>query len=571
MHTSDPAPTRQVSVELARLNEQAHCTTDGSTPNETSPLCTDGFDVFQTGTVVKAVATRSNVEASIVEESAPIILHCYRPMVHPNGGAFPGSVVVSINASQPNSTVYYTLDGSAPTLASEVYEGPMTLVQTGSIVSAVEVTETCVMSPVQVSRTFSIKTALPVLVPNGANFALGASTPHAVAITSSPGSMIYYSVQVGDEIPKKVSQFTPYQTPIEIEHTDSIVRAVAKSGGKDMSDMVTSLPFVVAAGKPTITVPAGVSVGQARVDMASTTPGAMLYYTTDSSTPTTLSARYDPALGVIIKTTRTVVKAIAATAGSASSAVAVSPQVMVACESPSITPDGGTFVDFAEVTLSSGVAGASVHFTEDGSEPDVTSAIFEFPFRVQKTGAVIKAVTVHPLLDTSAVTESLVFTVKAAKPQLQPPSGVFTEKAEISITSTTPDAQIHCTMDGTPATADSPVCVSPVTISSTGISINAVATKEGLEVSDAAASASPLIIKAQPPVLTPDSGSFTNAVSVVMSCTEPGCTIHYIVGASNSPTRPTLASPLYTEAVQVGQRETKRAALERLLVLHCNA
>ena len=50
-----------------------------------------------------------------------------------------GSVVVAINTSQPNSTVYYTLDGSTPTLASPVYVPPLTLVQTGTIVSSVEV------------------------------------------------------------------------------------------------------------------------------------------------------------------------------------------------------------------------------------------------------------------------------------------------------------------------------------------------------------------------------------------------------------------------------------------------
>jgi hypothetical protein len=37
-----------------------------------------------------------------------------------------------------------------------------------------------------------------------------------------------------------------------------------------------------------------------------------------------------------------------------------------------------------------------------------------------------------------------------------------------------------------------------------------------------------------------------------MTCTEPGCTIHYFIGATSSPFRPTLASPLCTEPVQVG-------------------
>jgi hypothetical protein len=77
--------------------------------------------------------------ASIVTVSAPIVLDCYPPLVLPNCGEYTGSVVVAINTSQPNSTVYYTLDGSTPTLASPVYVPPLTLVQTGTIVSSVEV------------------------------------------------------------------------------------------------------------------------------------------------------------------------------------------------------------------------------------------------------------------------------------------------------------------------------------------------------------------------------------------------------------------------------------------------
>ncbi len=127
--------------------------------------------------------------------------------------------------------MYYTLDGSTPTLASPVYVPPLTLVQTGTIVSAVEVddstdgTGTCAMSPVQVSRAFQIKTNMPVLAPNCGNFLLGAATLNTVTITASPGAMIYYFVQVRDKIPRTMAQFKPYETPIKI------VRAVAKSGG----------------------------------------------------------------------------------------------------------------------------------------------------------------------------------------------------------------------------------------------------------------------------------------------------------------------------------------------------
>ncbi|MFN9897505.1 MAG: chitobiase/beta-hexosaminidase C-terminal domain-containing protein, partial [bacterium] len=45
--------------------------------------------------------------------------------------------------------------------------------------------------------------------------------------------------------------------------------------------------------------------------MSSSTPGAVLYYTVDSTTPTTRSPKDNPTLGVIVTQTRTVVKALA--------------------------------------------------------------------------------------------------------------------------------------------------------------------------------------------------------------------------------------------------------------------
>jgi hypothetical protein len=197
-----------------------------------------------------------------------------------------------------------------------------------------------------------------------------------------------------------------------------------------------------------------------------------------------------------------------------------------------------------------------IHFTLDGTDPDETSQQYDAPFVIRQTNTVVKAIAVHPLLANSKVTTSAEFVILASPPELSPKSCVFTEKADISISTATAGAQIHCTLDGTTPTVDSPVCTSPLSITKTGSILKVIVTKPGLSPSDVVGLTSPFIIKAVPPVLTPNGGTFTSiaeaGASVVMSCTEPGCTIRYSLDGSF----PTLASHLYTGAVTIACTQT---------------
>lgn len=55
------------------------------------------------------------------------------PVISPAGGSFANSTVVSISESTPNSTIYYTLDGTVPTTNSPIYTGPFTLNNSASV------------------------------------------------------------------------------------------------------------------------------------------------------------------------------------------------------------------------------------------------------------------------------------------------------------------------------------------------------------------------------------------------------------------------------------------------------
>ena len=127
--TSGTVISSSVSVNIASDNPNAtiHCTTDGTVPTTDSPV----YSRFKASKkmTVKAIAVVDGMAWSETATAEYALGQCADPTITPADGAvFDNSnYQVSIAKNGEKGVLRYTTDGSDPTEASPIYEGPFTI------------------------------------------------------------------------------------------------------------------------------------------------------------------------------------------------------------------------------------------------------------------------------------------------------------------------------------------------------------------------------------------------------------------------------------------------------------
>jgi hypothetical protein len=505
-------------------------------------------------TTLRAITYAAGKLASPISVSLvyDIVRKTQMPVITPNsGGPFSAEVMVTM-IIPVGCKCYMTLDGSIPTYDSREYLKPFVVNTVGTTVVKAILTKEGQDDSEIAEQSFLVleRCKTPVFEPSGGVFA---TTLNVHLSSETAGASIRYTTD-GSE-PNAASAQYNTDEGIDLDLNADGVQTTYQIKAKAMlppnmgnSLVATSGSFVV---QPQVATPVltpsteGPYKDTLQVSIACATPGATIRYTLSGVDPTVSSPVFTGA--ITLSMTGSVLKAKAFADQMTASVVAASPAFVLEASDPTFSPDGGVFVNSVLVTLTSATPGAAIHYTLDGTDPDFTSPLYAKPFAAAQTDIAIKAISMNIGLTQSKVMTSGVYTVKASAPVLDPTKGDFTAEALIRVNTATQGGKVRCTLDGSDPTAETNIVKSPLSVTQTGSLVRCLATRDGLTASDVTSMASPIVIKAIPPVMTPNSGLFTNQATIVMSCASAGCTIYYTTDGSD----PSPSSTLYTAPVVV--------------------
>jgi hypothetical protein len=221
------------------------------------------------------------------------------PSFSPLAGTYKDSQLVTIS-SPYNATIYYTLDGSTPTLNSPVYTNPIEVSSTQTIKAIAFLYG--IISPVG----FATYTILPIPIfssPPGTYVG-----PQEISISIQPllNSSIYYTLD--GSLPTNNS--TLYEGPITISQNTTI-NAIAFWNGT--SSTISTITYIILPFTPTFSLPGGNYEGPQTLTLSGE---GIIYYTLDNSDPTNGSILYE---GPITISSSGTVKAVAILNGESSS------------------------------------------------------------------------------------------------------------------------------------------------------------------------------------------------------------------------------------------------------------
>ena len=462
-----PAAGTYTSAQTVTITDSTggstiYFTTNGSTPSTSSTKYTSAITVSATETL-KAIGTAPGDMNSSVATSA-YTLQAPTPTFSPAAGTYNGSQTVTISDSNSGATIYYTTNGTTPATTSSRYTSAITVNATETLEAIAVVTGYTNSSVGSAAYTFVVPT--PTFSPAAGTY----SSSQTVTISdSNSGASIYYTTN--GTTPSTSS--TAYSNPISVSASQT-VKALAVNSGYTNSAVGTAAYTInyPAAATPTFNPAAGTYNTSQTVTISDATTGAIIYYTTNGTTPSTSSTQYTGA--IIVGSTETL-EAIATATGHSQSAVG-SAAYILAVAPPTFSPGAGTYYTTQTVTISTTTPSATIYYTTNGTTPSTSSTAYSNPISVSASQTV-EALAVKSGYTNSAV-GTTTYTLTVASPSFSPVPGSYTSTQTVTVSDVTAGATIYYTTNGTTPTTGSTRYTGAITVSSTEI-LEAIAIESG--------------------------------------------------------------------------------------------
>jgi len=220
---------------------------------------------------------------------------------------------------------------------------------------------------------------------------------------------------------------------------------------------------------------------------------------------------------------------------------------------PTASPPAGAALSTGdEITLYSETQGAKIYYITDSSTPTTGSTLYIGPIPIN--GAVrIKAIAVKDGMDNSSV-ETFSYTIgKAADPAASLPTGSkLSLNAYLTLSCTTPGADIYYTTDETNPTTVSSLYSTPITITEFPSTIKAIAVKRGMGNSDIQTFKYYFDENTvNPPEASPPPGAVAKGDKITLSSTTPDAKIWYTTYYSTYDPDQDKLDTLYVDPIEI--------------------
>lgn len=515
-------------------------TTDGTAPAVDNGYIYNGTLAISYFTILKFFAIKEGYKQSEINRYAysfkvlppEISLFVEEGDVELNSDA-----LINIECQTPGVDIYYTLDGSNPSSASNLYNGSIILTP-NSIGNPITLKTAAYKYGFAYSQTKEEKFFFQVgsvnIFPEGGEYD---SEIRTTLSSSLSGAQIYYTLD-GSQ-PSAAS--TLYIEPILI-NSDAVVKAIAVKPGFQNS-MPIEAQYKFKAARPVFSKITGTYNAPQNVEIYSSTAGSEIRYvkTLDGAIePDGSSTLYNGE--AITISDGEILKAAVYKTGLAQSEVSaitisVDPSIQNVA-APILSLSSGTYDSVQTLVVTSTTNGAKIFYNVDGAAPDLSGDLFfndSYGEIDLFESQIVRCVAVKDGLSPSNVVseEFIIGGYALDPPEISLPSGTYYSPEITEIVHSDPSVILRYTLDGSEPTVESDIFYgTPLVISglSPAITLKVKSFKDGCVQSDTAVAK--YTFKLPPVSFNPVGGEYNNAFGLYLSQPTTGAVIRYTLDGS---------------------------------------
>ncbi|OHE63062.1 MAG: hypothetical protein A2001_15510 [Treponema sp. GWC1_61_84] len=334
-----------------------------------------------------------------------------------------------------------------------------------------------------------------------------------------------------------------------------------------VKDQETSAYYPIGSGdiylgtvrRPDFTPAAGNYANAQSVSILCETPGAVIRYTNDGSVPTIYNG-FEFTVPISLSST-TAIKARAFKAGWFDSFPVVSSyDIAGSVATPVAGVSSGLHYDPVSVALASATPGADIVYTIDDLTPPSSShgTIFSSSSPIPiNSDCTIRAVAISGEMTSDVMVSPFKITGHVADPVFSIPAGTYTSAQSVAITSTTTDATIYYTTDGTEPGQSSGTLYSGAVAITSSANLKAIAIKADWDSSPVTNVA--YRISAVPPQSSVAAGIYNETKSIVLTSATSGAEIRYTTGDGSQAAPTSTTGTVFSTPIAVDQNMTIKA------------